>query len=161
MESKGLVNTVLTLATLTSNFKPIRLLDPGFWQKFTYLMTNSADTDQLASSEANWSGSTLFAKTGDVVLSKGRVKALAAQAESAHFAYVGKHFFTWLGRYSNFLNKTYRSSSQFHSIWFYLLAILLWGRFRFISSHAWYGVGTWWPRHRWDIPEIIKVLVMP
>ena len=25
-------------------------------------MTNSADPDQLASSEANWSGSTLFAK---------------------------------------------------------------------------------------------------
>ena len=27
-------------------------------------MTNSADPDQLASSEANWSGATLFAKTG-------------------------------------------------------------------------------------------------
>ena len=27
-------------------------------------MANSADSDQLASSEANWSGSTLFAKTG-------------------------------------------------------------------------------------------------
>ena len=27
-------------------------------------MTNSADQDQLASSEANWSGSTLFAKAG-------------------------------------------------------------------------------------------------
>ena len=27
-------------------------------------MTNSVDKDQLASSEANWSGSTLFAKTG-------------------------------------------------------------------------------------------------
>ena len=30
----------------------------------TYLMTNSADPDQLASSEANWSGSTLFVKAG-------------------------------------------------------------------------------------------------
>ena len=29
-----------------------------------YLMTNSADPDQLASSEANCSGSTLFTKTG-------------------------------------------------------------------------------------------------
>ena len=29
-------------------------------------MTNSADPDQLASSEANWSGSTLFAKAGDI-----------------------------------------------------------------------------------------------
>ena len=27
-------------------------------------MTNSADTDQLASSEANWSGSTLLVKAG-------------------------------------------------------------------------------------------------
>ena len=27
-------------------------------------MANSADSDQLASSEANWSGSTLFAKPG-------------------------------------------------------------------------------------------------
>ena len=37
-------------------------------------MTNSADPDQLASSEANWSGSTLFAKTGHVLFSKRRVK---------------------------------------------------------------------------------------
>ena len=37
-------------------------------------MANSADPDQLASSEANWSGSTLFAKTGYVVFSKRRVK---------------------------------------------------------------------------------------
>ena len=29
-------------------------------------MANSADPDQLASSEANWSGSTLFAKTGHI-----------------------------------------------------------------------------------------------
>ena len=36
-------------------------------------MTNSADPDQLAFSEANWSGSTLFAKIGHVVLSKRRV----------------------------------------------------------------------------------------
>ena len=35
-------------------------------------MTNSVDPDQLASSEANWSGSTLFAKTGHVVFSKRR-----------------------------------------------------------------------------------------
>ena len=29
-------------------------------------MTNSADPDQLASSEANWSESTLFAKAGHI-----------------------------------------------------------------------------------------------
>ena len=34
----------------------------------------SVDSDQLASSEANWSGSTLFAKIGHVMLSKRRVK---------------------------------------------------------------------------------------
>ena len=37
-------------------------------------MTNSAESDQLASSEANWSRSTLFAKAGHVVFSKS-VKA--------------------------------------------------------------------------------------
>ena len=36
-------------------------------------MTNSADPDQLASSEANWSASTLFAKIGHVMFSKRRV----------------------------------------------------------------------------------------
>ena len=29
-------------------------------------MANSADPDQLASSEANWSGATLYAKTGQI-----------------------------------------------------------------------------------------------
>ena len=32
--------------------------------KSQYLMKNSADQDQLASLEANWSGSTLFVKAG-------------------------------------------------------------------------------------------------
>ena len=44
---------------LTFNFQPIRLLDPDCCYKFAYLMANSADPDQLASSEANRSGSTL------------------------------------------------------------------------------------------------------
>ena len=38
-------------------------------------MTNSADPDQLASEEANGSGSTLFAKTGHIIFSKRRVKS--------------------------------------------------------------------------------------
>ena len=33
----------------TSNFQPIRLLDLDCCYKFTYLMANSADPDQLAS----------------------------------------------------------------------------------------------------------------
>ena len=37
-------------ASPTFNFQPIRLLDPGYGCKFTYLMTNSAYPDQLASS---------------------------------------------------------------------------------------------------------------
>ena len=51
-------------ATPASNFQPIRLLDPDYRFKFAYFMANSADPDQLASSEANWSGSTVFAKEG-------------------------------------------------------------------------------------------------
>ena len=49
----------------TSNFH-IKLLDPSCWYKFTYWITNSADPDQLTSSETNWSGSTLFAKAGHI-----------------------------------------------------------------------------------------------
>ena len=48
----------------TFNFQPIRLLDPDCCYKFAFFMANSADPDQLASSEANWSGSALFAKQG-------------------------------------------------------------------------------------------------
>ena len=40
-------------ATPTSNLKPIRLLDPHCCYKFAYLMSNSADRDQLISSEAS------------------------------------------------------------------------------------------------------------
>ena len=63
-------DNILTLVMLnedampTSNFQPIRWFDPDCWYNFTYLQANSADPDQLASSEANWSGSTLFAKAG-------------------------------------------------------------------------------------------------
>ena len=45
-------------------FSQFRLLYPDYWHKYTYLMANSVDPDQLASSEAKWSGSTLFAKAG-------------------------------------------------------------------------------------------------
>ena len=45
-------------ATPISNFQPIRLLDSGCWYKLTYLMPNSVDPDQLAS--------TLFAKAGHI-----------------------------------------------------------------------------------------------
>ena len=35
-------------------------------------MANSVDPDQLASSEANWSGSTLFAKVGYTPVQQGQ-----------------------------------------------------------------------------------------
>ena len=35
-------------------------------------MANSADSDQLASSEANWSGATLFAKAGYIQAQQGK-----------------------------------------------------------------------------------------
>ena len=47
-------------------------------------MTNSADPDQLASSEANWSVSTLFAKTGHAVFSKRRIKFHCLHEETLH-----------------------------------------------------------------------------
>ena len=40
--------------------------DPGCWYKFKYWIANSVDPDQLASSEANQSGSTLFTKAGHI-----------------------------------------------------------------------------------------------
>ena len=55
-----------------SNWQPIRLLDLGCWYKFRYWMTSSEDPDQLASSEANWSGSTLFANAGYIRVSAGQ-----------------------------------------------------------------------------------------
>ena len=38
----------------TSIFQPIRLLNLDCWYKFTYLMANSADPDQLASNQLIW-----------------------------------------------------------------------------------------------------------
>ena len=65
------------------NFQPIRLLDPDCWYKFTYLIANSADPDQLASSEANWSVSTLFAKQNISGFSRTRVKAFNQHMKNA------------------------------------------------------------------------------
>ena len=50
-----------------------------FLFKFTNWMTNSVDPDQMASSEAIWSGSTLFTKVGLVVNSRIRVKVMSSQ----------------------------------------------------------------------------------
>ena len=46
-------------------------------------MANSVDPDQLASSEANWSGSTLFAKAGYIRVQQDKglssIKRMGAQ----------------------------------------------------------------------------------
>ena len=51
-------------------------------------MTNNADPDQLASEEANWSGSTLFAKAGHVVFSKRRLITYILEESNFSFSYV-------------------------------------------------------------------------
>ena len=56
-------------------------------------MTKSADPDQLASSEANWSGTTLFAKTGHVMLSKRRVKQGLTNQKKIHLPTGQVNFF--------------------------------------------------------------------
>ena len=48
-------------------------------------MTNSVDPDQLASEEANRSGSALFAKIGHVVFSKRRVNKNLFLQNQEHF----------------------------------------------------------------------------
>ena len=59
-------------------------------------MANSADPDQLASSEANWSGSTLFAKQDISGFSRTRINAYLAigrfnrRQTDAFFSYFSK-----------------------------------------------------------------------
>ena len=48
-------------------------------------MANSADLDQLASSEANWSGSTLFAKAGYIRVQQDKGCETRTNAYSAKF----------------------------------------------------------------------------
>ena len=46
------------------------------------MMANSADPDQLVSSEANWSGSTLFAKQDISGFSRTRIKPRRAKGKA-------------------------------------------------------------------------------
>ena len=57
-------------------------------------MTNRADPDQLASSsEANWSGSTLFTKVGEVMNSRIRGKVPSIICSRQHFHIFNFFFF--------------------------------------------------------------------
>ena len=61
-------------------------------------MANSADPDQLASSEANWSGSTLFAKAGYIRVQQDKGKETKSLIHSitglGHKVMVGFSCFT-------------------------------------------------------------------
>ena len=60
---------IISTVNIYCNYFNSHIYYPGCWYKFTYWMTDSADPDPLffsCSSEANWSGSTLYAKTGHV-----------------------------------------------------------------------------------------------
>ena len=59
-------------------------------------MVNSADPDQLASSEANWSGSTLFAKQDISRFSRTRVKNNKHHFQGKNFFFF--FFFIWVLR---------------------------------------------------------------
>ena len=56
-------------------------------------MVNSADPDQLASEEANWSGYTLFAKQGISGFSKTRVNSFRAKCQTTFVDYFPFFFF--------------------------------------------------------------------
>ena len=75
-------------------------------------MTNSADPDQLASSEANWSGSTLIAKTGHVMLSKRKVKPVKTQSSLCSLIRV---FPVSLNKWSLFSHTVPSKDSWFYS----------------------------------------------
>ena len=57
----------------------------GLLIQFKYWMANSVDPDQLASSEANWSGSTLFAKIGYIQVLQDRIKKYFSDSMLRHF----------------------------------------------------------------------------
>ena len=50
-------------------------------------MTNSVDPDQLASSEANWSGSTLFAKAGFIQVQQDKGETVGHNCSGRHFEF--------------------------------------------------------------------------
>ena len=61
-------------AAPTSNFQPVRLLDPRLIEIHIFNDKTVQIQTSLAFSEADWSGATLFAKTGHVVFSKRSIK---------------------------------------------------------------------------------------
>ena len=121
----------------TSICQPIRCFDSGCRYKFTYWMTNSAHSDQLASEGANWFGSTLFAK-GISGFSRTRVNSLANQ--NCRIKKLQKFKYSLLANNKNFLTAEITSYSYYHiypKYWdtlSYLLTILV---FTFVMLNKW------------------------
>ena len=65
-------------------------------------MANSADPDQLASSEANWSGATLFAKAGYILAQHDKGSACQGLTSDKALFSTEKYLF-----FSYFCMKTY------------------------------------------------------
>ena len=69
---------------------------PDCWYIFSYWLTNSADPDQLASSEANWSGSTMFAKAEYIWVQQDQGKCQQKIKEDyLTLSMLGKIFSRW------------------------------------------------------------------
>ena len=80
----------------TPNCQPIRFLYPDCWYNFTYWMANSADQDQLASSEANWSWSTQFARQG--IFHFSRLGLMVNQMLHVSYMHIDSVMWGWLGK---------------------------------------------------------------
>ena len=59
-------------------------------------MANSADPDQLASEEANWSGATLFAKAGYILVQQDKGKLMTMSTLLGHFVVSQREGEKWL-----------------------------------------------------------------
>ena len=95
-------------------------------------MTNSADPDQLASSEANWSGSTLFAKTGYVVFSKRTVNVFVGSEDPVLHAHSRSLARAWLSAYI-IIGFTVSMQGKGFSKWHYKIIFLF-----FPENWLWY-----------------------
>ena len=65
-------------------------------------MTNSEDPDQLASSEAKWSGSTLFAEAGHIRIQQNQGKSAkqncCRQHSKSSFVFFSREINAWNGK---------------------------------------------------------------
>ena len=108
----------------TSNFQPVRLLDPDCCYKFTYLMANSADPDQLGPTDLH-----CLQRQGICGFSRTRVKFVTFhyctvlfyfRASSTH-CYIVKDG-RWRISTSSHKSKSDLIQNGSHSLWILLLS---------------------------------------